>query len=1330
MEGLNSQELLINDQCFYYTKSLFQWLGLDISPELSELLNGLPFFKSTLSLMILIGKQRNQDFGAIDAVISYSLQNTLSIICKIFNANPVETLSNEERSFISTIISGIGNMFVSFFPFISDNPQQASIVKSFLDRFSYDCLNFTYKSDFNDTFSMPVIELCSNISQKILSHFDFACTTEPLLVLFQSLVYFQSLGVFMFNEGIKSSIITYDSLFFEASNLYINGDEIKSNEILIKVHDSLISEYELFNDHKYHIIIQNSIAFLCSSIQSFSSLLKISENTFSQTIIEDSLPIEFSGTINEVLSGLYANTVDHDIVKQLSESLYSRTKDSQLQYICSAAAFLPQYSIGYVALMGSYLLFDQAQMTEHYSQFFIEMPNHYMASFMKFSSIDPNLINLHNYLDIGILNNFSSIINSYLEAGAKVFDLMSCSIPQIDLFQNEFLNLSYVFISFVKTMMITAQSIIVPLFIAVAEHNSSFVEGFKDDFINLQSVTLCDITFHESKQVFETMKRCIIQLRAISKSVDISQTLLLVEQVYTNLNQVFFGGSEVKHSDIAKVCQYFISIVESKLSTIPAAFEEDPSLIVSLHSEIIILSFIFEFIILVLDQTANTNYLANFIPLLDHFCNSIDDIQSKSNSLLELLLTMKDSLIHINLTSTEAVMTNERYSEVESINVSNDFISLSDMINAANNYLLLMISENPIFKNSISISHPIINELLEVRNKVNISAPDVSLDLKDILTNRVDFVAGLPLISNTHFRLVEKYSIPFLIEIESDKVQKAYERILFTIRISIPFCRKCEEIIDGLIVKNDMLEEISSVSSMFNYDFHGCDETDLRNKSVFDATALTAAAIVFSYGIFCETTVEEASDSIIHSTNTQFIIQTAQTLLSHFIAMSMFSQCYSSDNLKHLFNVYNSLELYRDQNSSTNQRVLYGSVLKLPTIFEPIGSNNYQWSACASIIFREDPQQILKLENLTLLLGIGGLTLDQIINSQVRTAALPSKVTDIKYKQVGGVQVSSNLMSVRQIEAARSIQISISKLKRAYKEGSQIVEAHQQFSACIQRLNESLSALKDQSSSVLVQTVLDTYNKIEDMIKNGGKSFDPYIDTFEHVTHDLISLWMKTFGLTNLAQAELILMTSKVDALQSAVDDNIEESMVGDNELRKIIAQEARGLLRMTRSLGKEAVAQFEHLIRTNQSLANERGLVKAAYQTSEAAQMFFMLLKFVDKNDPDFHFKTIAACRMMRAALTSLIVNMKLKSGNNTEITKRMEKTLEEIYSRLLIITDFAESIKQTDTLPMVQKSGMSLIVQQRNADSAVLKRRRELEEAEEQLKRFNRSNKKSVSK
>ncbi|OHT03745.1 hypothetical protein TRFO_06584 [Tritrichomonas foetus] len=329
-----------------------------------------------------------------------------------------------------------------------------------------------------------------------------------------------------------------------------------------------------------------------------------------------------------------------------------------------------------------------------------------------------------------------------------------------------------------------------------------------------------------------------------------------------------------------------------------------------------------------------------------------------------------------------------------------------------------------------------------------------------------------------------------------------------------------------------------------------------------------------------------------------------------------------------------------------------------------------------------------------------------------------------------GEENQSLLRCAKIVESARGARDCVISLKRAIEDNSPnikpILDQYKKYSSYLSSL---LSESRDSTNESLNKSLIETSTNVQNVVlaesKDAPEELNGYSKVINKITRDCVFLCLQALGVTNNAQAELSLMTSNIDNLQTQLDDTLIAPEVDMGPLQKRVASSARELFKLTRQLGLEARAQTEFLTRSNQSVTDEKGLIKAALQTSDAAQMFFLLLKLFAMNDPDIKYKVVAACKGMRVALTNIIVNLRAKGGSN-EIAKRIESLSEQIFGILQYILELAEElINQESTIvrPANQRTGLSLIVQRRNADAEVFKKRRALEEAENEIKRLNRA-------
>lgn len=327
---------------------------------------------------------------------------------------------------------------------------------------------------------------------------------------------------------------------------------------------------------------------------------------------------------------------------------------------------------------------------------------------------------------------------------------------------------------------------------------------------------------------------------------------------------------------------------------------------------------------------------------------------------------------------------------------------------------------------------------------------------------------------------------------------------------------------------------------------------------------------------------------------------------------------------------------------------------------------------------------------------------------------------------------SISIRCVRLIEASRDATQALEALNTAIvetKSNEEITKCAEEVSTRGTRFYEILTEAPELFTQLRGPEIAEALNQIillTNSVLSGDRSqvenMEQYVMQFRHTTQEMLRLFMQAQGLANIAAIELGLLTSRAESLQAQLEKDDYEAEAGDNELWRLVAREAKELLKMTKNLGREAQAQSEYLMEINETVTNERGLINACLQTSDACQMFFLLLRLFKINDKDVKFKVIAACAQMRAGLASIIVNLRAKGGSK-EISKRIEAIAEKIFERLNIVREAAEKSPHESMIERKDvKAGMNLIIQKRNAADVVFRMHREVEEAEEEVKRLNR--------
>lgn len=566
-----------------------------------------------------------------------------------------------------------------------------------------------------------------------------------------------------------------------------------------------------------------------------------------------------------------------------------------------------------------------------------------------------------------------------------------------------------------------------------------------------------------------------------------------------------------------------------------------------------------------------------------------------------------------------------------------------------------------------------------------------------------------------------------------------------------------------LKTENDFVDKVDALATKFNIKYYAkASESNPRAATLFDLTSLLAFAIAYELG-----SPSQYLDEFIANPSYELGLEAIACVIANFFKVGNLGDQY----LSLVTQLAQSLYWYRDHK---NTKYFIEHLTKAVKVSTPnqCGVNNQMYCTCFVIIIRE-AKVSERLDEIVGLLGISNYTYESVFPPKPYPEAQPVKaipppsvkedqkpvvkeepkpakeapqpesiptppppppkdeepkrtmnaspsIDNLKDKKRGKGLEKFSLRLLRLVEQSRQTMNALEKYSILMTE-----DKYKKFTDNIEVLASLLSETSDSWTRAVLQSVQDLSKSVES--HNATKDYNSDIDTMSRIMMEIIEHSLSGFGLASTAQAEMYLMNAKVDALQAEINDMASKKENTD-AMRQLIIQEGGGLLKLTRNLSKSARQQCDFLILTNKSISNEARLINAAKQVADTAQMFFLLIKSTTPEDSMFIYKVVAAAKGMNQALTSLLVNFRQIANVNTEIQKKMEATVKDIQKTMTKIIEAAEERYGPDhdvNLENAKKemTAHQLKVARMNASNDVLKKRRELEEAEEALKRFNRN-------
>ena len=307
----------------------------------------------------------------------------------------------------------------------------------------------------------------------------------------------------------------------------------------------------------------------------------------------------------------------------------------------------------------------------------------------------------------------------------------------------------------------------------------------------------------------------------------------------------------------------------------------------------------------------------------------------------------------------------------------------------------------------------------------------------------------------------------------------------------------------------------------------------------------------------------------------------------------------------------------------------------------------------------------------------------------------------------------------RAIDYARQASRRIKELRDAALslEPQIITSRYEHFYMTVIELKKLIT--EDQASGIdpRLQAVFDVVSKAIQGDRSEVESLNEPVEFFKKLKQQIRDLSTKSEVFT-----EMELMAADVQTILDKIEKDPSEAELGlAIPLKRQIVWESRAILENMRLLCKA----IDKLLESQPSVPHEKSLVKAIASTSESLQLFYLLTRMFEYEDPALKSKTSVACRRMQSDLTNMLMMM---PGKNTQEEVEMKKASAEVFSHLASLLDFTTvaggAPKPGAEGPGASLSGAEYSVQlslkRLNAEAQVYKCRDALEQAETEQNRL----------
>lgn len=286
---------------------------------------------------------------------------------------------------------------------------------------------------------------------------------------------------------------------------------------------------------------------------------------------------------------------------------------------------------------------------------------------------------------------------------------------------------------------------------------------------------------------------------------------------------------------------------------------------------------------------------------------------------------------------------------------------------------------------------------------------------------------------------------------------------------------------------------------------------------------------------------------------------------------------------------------------------------------------------------------------------------------------------------VTAVQVAMRLRLLREAnfvnemdDALQSVHDSIDEQSRLAVEASKIVVA------------AASSAADDDSMDDVTRELLSTSQAIEDM-SSRLSAFASQVDVSETIN-------------TNDEQLEMPELDSSENALAAFLIQNAQP-----------ILQATGSILIRARQITADLLARFG-------KIDNEKGIIHCAQDLSESAELLIICAEIlINEKDPDAEFKVIAATRIIKGAVATLVSQVLVKGGDTEGIMNGHVRTVQRYTDNIIEKAErIANEKLEEEEARKPQKKVMNPTIIKLNLQQAISQYRKQLEEDRKNLYQF----------
>ncbi|KAH0788720.1 hypothetical protein GPJ56_007402 [Histomonas meleagridis] len=683
-------------------------------------------------------------------------------------------------------------------------------------------------------------------------------------------------------------------------------------------------------------------------------------------------------------------------------------------------------------------------------------------------------------------------------------------------------------------------------------------------------------------------------------------------------------------------------------------------------------------------------------------------------------------------------------------------------------YEIHSIYENPIYRQEQKKIEINLKKVIEmrVRNDYPLDITKIAqLTEKEIYDNSLAIAAIIPLYAGENLEILQKQIAPLILRNSAPEIHQIVRDTLVQFTYSDPLNSKLNEIVQNIVNGETEIEDkIKEIAKTFNINNLPKLQSEDQEKIFYQLLTLLAYSITAPKGPFSDDKIKKwKKDLFDPKLNQDEIKSIVYEALRSSLLTAVMNNDYDVQLMYKYQYVLSALDNYENDQSDYNKRSLVASICLLPTVMRPFGEINMNWAVAVTLLQPSSINQLIELENETDFYqyisdvfpppvklqdtisttsrhSSSVFTISRMNSMYSNDEKMPlmtgsddfSDMSDdeepvviyqdvIEEEEVGEPETIEEIEEVF-IEEDENEPINDELIQKeiAYKQLSesekllsklykyvksleiQVVNVKlQQFcSSTIDLIENKL--LDKQKIISITDKVKSIVNEITDDDRSKSKELKPFIKEFNELTQK----FSEKDSIDSI-NSKITLMNSVLYKLVQRMECPNEETLMNLDQIRRDFVINSPDILNSLREFNKT----LSVLIGNSEKVENPKQILNALTHVFKASFMFYLMYFLYDFYDNELDMKCISLCRRMQCSMNDLISTLTDKKSKDYADLMEIYDEINEKLKNLMNDTDKAKGVL-SDTMEYAKKK--------LDMQALLIKRRAELKEAEDEVKRL----------